>query len=182
MEVMVDSIYFAGPSDHTRPALRIHSRSNSVESIGTINSTSSVGSCFSPILGDQKSDFGWTMDALAKETMGLPIFISHSTGAPVTSGSPEASQSAPSATESTRSEEPMISGKRISQVLDFALTSLELFIVRSEELIVKSAGILLDTSGEEEEVQREADLESGRRESVCTAMRDKDGWVEGWLD
>ncbi|KAF4552306.1 Hypothetical protein D9617_10g072870 [Elsinoe fawcettii] len=122
------------------------------------------------------------MDALAKETMGLPIFVSHSTGNTVSSGSSEVSSQDTSATDSTQPGESLISGKRISQVLDFALTSLETLIVKSEDFIVKSAGILLDTSEEEEITQRDEDLESGRRQSICTAMRDKDGWVEGWLD
>ncbi|PSK55748.1 hypothetical protein B9Z65_4626 [Elsinoe australis] len=116
--------------------------------------------------------------------MGLPIFISPSTGATVSSGSQQSTSISRPASESASSEEPLISGRRISQVLDFALTSLESIIVTSEKLIVKSAELLLNDSDEEEEemVRRDTDLESGRRQSIGNAMRDKDGWVEGWLD
>lgn len=183
MEATLDITYFP---DHVRTSIYAHSRSNSVESISTIDSTNSFSANDKAEgLPHRRRHSYDEMDALAKETMGLPIFISPSTGATVSSGSQQATSTSRSTSQSTSSEEPLISGKRISQVLDFALTSLESIIVTSEKLIVKSAGLLLNDSDEEEEeemVRRDTDLESGRRQSIGNAMRDKDGWVEGWLD
>ncbi|PNS18542.1 hypothetical protein CAC42_5081 [Sphaceloma murrayae] len=167
---------------HTEPLFVPLSRTTSADSIESAESIAPTSSHIALVLPRRRQSDYDNMDALSKETMGLPIFISSSTGAAVSSASPGFSSPSTFAAHSTAAQDSIISGKRISQALDFALTSLELIIVKSEELIVKSAGLLLDTTDEEEIEQRDPDAESERSESICNAIKDQDGRVEGWLD
>ena len=139
-------------------------------------------------------------DALAKEAMGLPVFISSTTGTTVTSGnlsdgtnstntpiSPSFSTYFLSAStfsdsnDSTDGDDKnnstgLISPKRISKALDSVLTHWETICRQATTMLQEEMN---------ETPSRYTDLESGghvEQKRFLSEQKGKDGLIEGWLD
>ncbi|KAF2151378.1 hypothetical protein K461DRAFT_280167 [Myriangium duriaei CBS 260.36] len=129
-------------------------------------------------------------EALAKETMGLPIFVSVAApsknltskiqNATVSVARPTASSSTSSQSVSTESNET--AGNRLSQLFSVARNSLDSLVRKSATFLLEEAddsALVIEWRWERPAAAREQQHDSNEDGN---ALLDKDGWVEGWLD
>ncbi|GAM90954.1 hypothetical protein ANO11243_090010 [Dothideomycetidae sp. 11243] len=183
MESIFASTYEPLPAIYRRPSVESISRSSS------FSSTSSSPRSASP-MEERRSDAEARMDeALIKETMGLPIFLSgqaspvartsHKSGNPKILSTPVNSSSNSSASDNTTSRSSPTPGKNFSSFLSVARTSLDTLVRKSATFLLEEAddaALVIEWRWESASAAR------NRRNSVGNALLDKDGWVEGWLD